>query len=203
MTHTALGAIAACMRGWGEPRLEEALSGRGQDWPRGGRDPSSSTDAGAACHARKPWRTLNPFAARLRCDHAVKLGGRRVSMRRSYLLMRAFPRIAHLAPCPDHRCCGQPALGQGAPIHAGAMGRATRADTRGGAPARIVLQLWRERRHRGIQKCRGSMTGLPSPLLRFAARLTAPCARLGADVDRYYVMDLHHLLFAGFPAHRP
>jgi hypothetical protein len=41
------------------------------------------------------------------------------------------------------------------------------------------------------------------PYRRFADALTDACARLGADVDRYsfIVMDLHHLLLAGLPAH--
>jgi hypothetical protein len=38
------------------------------------------------------------------------------------------------------------------------------------------------------------------PCRRFADTLTVARARLGADVDRYsfIVVDLHHLLFAGF-----
>jgi hypothetical protein len=41
------------------------------------------------------------------------------------------------------------------------------------------------------------------PYRRFADILTNACARLGADVGRYsfIVMDLHHLLLAGLPAH--
>ncbi len=41
------------------------------------------------------------------------------------------------------------------------------------------------------------------PYRRFADPLTEACARLGADVGRYSftVMDLHHLLLAGLPAH--
>ena len=43
----------------------------------------------------------------------------------------------------------------------------------------------------------------PLPYRRFADTLAEACARLGADVDRYSftVMDLHHLLLAGLPAH--
>jgi hypothetical protein len=42
-----------------------------------------------------------------------------------------------------------------------------------------------------------------SPYRRFAGLLTDACARLGADVVRYtfIAVDLHHLLFAGLPAH--
>ena len=41
------------------------------------------------------------------------------------------------------------------------------------------------------------------PYRRFADILADACARLGADVARYafIVMDLHHLLLAGLPAH--
>ena len=41
------------------------------------------------------------------------------------------------------------------------------------------------------------------PYRRFVAVLTDANARLGADVDRYsfIVVDLHHLLLAGRPAH--
>ena len=41
------------------------------------------------------------------------------------------------------------------------------------------------------------------PDRRFACALTSADARLGADVDRYsfIVVDLHHLLLAGLPAH--
>ena len=41
------------------------------------------------------------------------------------------------------------------------------------------------------------------PCRRFADILTNACARLGADVVRYtfIVMDFHHLLLAGLPAH--
>jgi hypothetical protein len=41
------------------------------------------------------------------------------------------------------------------------------------------------------------------PCRRFVATLTNGNARLGVDVDRYsfIVVDLHHLLLAGLPAH--
>ena len=41
------------------------------------------------------------------------------------------------------------------------------------------------------------------PCRRFAGILSNACARLGADVDCYsfIVVDLHHLLLAGLPAH--
>jgi len=41
------------------------------------------------------------------------------------------------------------------------------------------------------------------PYRRFADLLAEACARLGADVGCYsfIVVDLHHLLLAGLPAH--
>src|SRR6266446_5986666 len=44
---------------------------------------------------------------------------------------------------------------------------------------------------------------MPSPTDASSASLRTPNARLGADVDRYsfIVVDLHHLLLAGLPAH--
>jgi hypothetical protein len=41
------------------------------------------------------------------------------------------------------------------------------------------------------------------PRRRFAATLADDCARLGTDADRYsfIVVDSHHLLLAGLPAH--
>jgi hypothetical protein len=43
------------------------------------------------------------------------------------------------------------------------------------------------------------------PCRRFADILADACARLGADAVRYtfIVVDLHHLLLAGLPAHYP
>jgi hypothetical protein len=47
------------------------------------------------------------------------------------------------------------------------------------------------------------MAGLCPPYRRFVAVLADVNARLGADVGRYsfIVVDLHHLLLAGLPAH--
>src|SRR5438067_11633580 len=48
------------------------------------------------------------------------------------------------------------------------------------------------------------LNGWPAlPCRRFVGVLTDANARLGADVDRYsfIVVDLHHLLLAGLPAH--
>jgi hypothetical protein len=55
----------------------------------------------------------------------------------------------------------------------------------------------------GIKLSRLNGWPMPSPARRFAAILTDDNARLGADVDRYsfIVVDFHHLLLAGLPAH--
>src|SRR6516225_8302104 len=47
------------------------------------------------------------------------------------------------------------------------------------------------------------LNGCALPYRRFVAVLADANARLGVDVDRYsfIVVDLHHLLFAGLPAH--
>ena len=47
------------------------------------------------------------------------------------------------------------------------------------------------------------MPSLRTTYRRFAAALAGSSARLGADADRYsfIVVDLHHLLLAGLPAH--
>lgn len=47
------------------------------------------------------------------------------------------------------------------------------------------------------------MAGRTFPYRRFANALTVACARLGANVNRYFfiAVDFHHLLHAGLPAH--
>ena len=49
----------------------------------------------------------------------------------------------------------------------------------------------------------GTRNKFSYPCRRFADILADVCARLGADVVRYsfIVVDLHHLLLAGLPAH--
>jgi len=72
-------AIAACMRGWDEPGLEDALAGRGRDWPPGGRGDSLEADlTRARLAALEAMRRTEHFlnlsrAAGLHCDHAAKL----------------------------------------------------------------------------------------------------------------------------------
>ena len=76
-------------------------------------------------------------------------------------------------------------------------------DTRAGAPGRVAFRV-----PNGVgtrNSCAFAAQWLASalPCRRFAAILTNGRARLGASVDRYSltVMDLHHLLLAGLPAH--
>ena len=63
------------------------------------------------------------------------------------------------------------------------------------------LPLHRQRRH--PESVAAQWLACTFPYRRFADILTAACARLGADVVRYsfIVVDLHHLLLAGLPAH--
>jgi hypothetical protein len=78
-----------------------------------------------------------------------------------------------------------------------------RRGTRAAAPFRVAF-----RQSNGVG-ARDSTTFVAQwlaytlPYRRFADLLADACARFGADVDRYsfIVMDLHHLLLAGLPAH--
>lgn len=72
-------AIAACMRGWEEPGLEDALAGHGQDWPPGGRDERLEDDlTRARLMALEGMKRTEAYlhlsrAAGLHAEHAVKL----------------------------------------------------------------------------------------------------------------------------------
>lgn len=72
-------AIAACMRGWEEPGLEDALTGRGQDWPPGGRGDWLDDDlTRARLAALEGMGQTEAYlhlsrAAGLHCEHSVKL----------------------------------------------------------------------------------------------------------------------------------
>ena len=82
--------------------------------------------------------------------------------------------------------------------HAGLDGR-SRLRTRSVLPSALLTAS-----APGITLFRGSMAGLHAlPYRRFADTLADACARLGADVVRYtfIVVDFHHLLLAGLPAH--
>jgi hypothetical protein len=71
------------------------------------------------------------------------------------------------------------------------------------APARLAFRL---RNNVGIREnlsFAAQWLACTLPCRRFANPLTEACARLGADAGCYpfIVVDLHHLLLAGLPAH--
>lgn len=72
-------AIAACMRGWEEPGLKDALTGQGQDWPSGGRGDWLEDDlTRARLAALEGMGQAEAYlhlsrAAGLHCERAVKL----------------------------------------------------------------------------------------------------------------------------------
>ena len=78
-----------------------------------------------------------------------------------------------------------------------------RPGARDNAPARVAFRHIEQRRHPGYWTFAAQWLACTLPCRRFADILADACARLGADVDRYsfIVMDLHHLLLAGLPAH--
>lgn len=72
-------AIAACMQGWDEPGLQDALAGRGRDWPPGrGGDPAEDALTSARLAALDAMGRTEAYlhlsrASGFHCDHAVKL----------------------------------------------------------------------------------------------------------------------------------
>jgi len=72
-------AIAACMRGWEEPGLEDALAGRGQGWPPGGRSDSLEGDlTRVRLAALEGMGRIEAYlnlsrATGFHCEHTVKL----------------------------------------------------------------------------------------------------------------------------------
>ena len=78
-----------------------------------------------------------------------------------------------------------------------------RAGARDGAPTRVAFRLWNSVGTQDFHIVEARWLAYAYPYRRFTAALASVSARLGADVDRYsfIVMDLHHLLPAGLPAH--
>jgi hypothetical protein len=78
-----------------------------------------------------------------------------------------------------------------------------RPDTRADAPGHVAFRLANSVGTRNSCTFTARWLACELPCRRFAAALTDDDARLGAGVDRYSftVMDLHHLLLAGLPAH--
>ena len=80
--------------------------------------------------------------------------------------------------------------------------RSARADALRRVAFRVQYRVGtRDKRDKGSFAAQWLACALPCR--RFAAALADHDARLGADVDRYsfIVVDLHHLLLAGLPAH--
>jgi hypothetical protein len=78
-----------------------------------------------------------------------------------------------------------------------------RAGTRDIAPVRVAFRNENSVGIRSNSSFAAQWLAYAHPYRRFTAALTDNSARLGADVDRYsfIVVDLHHLLPAGLPAH--
>jgi len=78
-----------------------------------------------------------------------------------------------------------------------------RAGARDGAPTRVAFRHENSVGTRDSSSFAARWLAYAYPYRRFTAALASVSARLGADVDRYsfIVMDLHHLLPAGLPAH--
>ncbi len=78
-----------------------------------------------------------------------------------------------------------------------------RPGTRDDAPVRVAFRTANGVGTRNLCTFAAQWLAYALPCRRFAATLADADARLGADVDRYsfIVVDLHHLLLAGLPAH--
>ena len=78
-----------------------------------------------------------------------------------------------------------------------------RPGTRAGVPGRVAFRIGNGVGTRNSCTFAAQWLAYALPCRRFAAALAGANARLGAGVDRYSftVMDLHHLLLAGLPAH--
>ena len=78
-----------------------------------------------------------------------------------------------------------------------------RPGTRDSAPGRVAFHVTKRVGTRDYVHFAAQWLAYALPCQRFADILAGNCARLGVDVDRYsfIVVDLHHLLLAGLPAH--
>ena len=78
-----------------------------------------------------------------------------------------------------------------------------RPGARNSAPVRVAFRLQNSVGTRDDVDFAAQWLAYALPCRRFADVLADACARLGADVVRYsfIVVDLHHLLLAGLPAH--
>jgi hypothetical protein len=78
-----------------------------------------------------------------------------------------------------------------------------RTGARASAPVRVAFRHENSVGTRDNSSFAAQWLAYAHPYRRFTPALTDDGARLGADVDRYsfIVVDLHHLLPAGLPAH--
>ena len=78
-----------------------------------------------------------------------------------------------------------------------------RPGARADAPVRVAFRVANASAPGTIDSFAAQWLACALPCRRFAGALADADARLGADVDRYsfIVVDLHHLLLAGLPAH--
>ena len=85
----------------------------------------------------------------------------------------------------------------------GSLTTPSRTCTRVNALARVAFRRNQDVSARNDDSFAAQWLACTLPYRRFADTLANACARLGADVVRYtfIVMDLHHLLLAGLPAH--
>ena len=85
----------------------------------------------------------------------------------------------------------------------GSMTTPGRADTRDSASFRVAFRTSHGVGTRDQNNFAAQWLACTLPCRRFADTLADACARLGADVVCYsfIVVDFHHLLLAGLPAH--
>jgi hypothetical protein len=78
-----------------------------------------------------------------------------------------------------------------------------RPGARAGAPVRVAFRNQKRVGTRDGTSFAAQWLACALPCRRFAVTLTDAAARLGAEVARYafLVVDSHHLLLAGLPAH--
>jgi hypothetical protein len=88
-------------------------------------------------------------------------------------------------------------------VHARVCDHAGSAEARADASTRVAFRCSNDVGTRNYRPFAAQWLACTFPCRRFARALADTHARLGADVDRYsfIVMDLHHLLLAGLPAH--
>jgi hypothetical protein len=85
----------------------------------------------------------------------------------------------------------------------GSLTAPSRPDACDNASVRIAFRFAQSVGVSGLASFAAQWLAYAFPCRRFALALTDNGARLGADVVRYsfIVVDLHHLLLAGLPAH--